>query len=351
MDARTKSEKQISDKRAKELDACTDINEFIRMKREDIVIKRENKVPPLRELEEKLKTHPEISAEPQFRRLRLEGERVLGECVAYRTMLESGEEEAAFLSNARGYVREHVMRLTATKKGDAGILREMQEKAYIAPPEICEDCEVPMEIARDQPILLCPLCHATRHFLDTTTSTYYTKTSDISRSSHERIEHFVKVYLQKFQAKERAVVPDDILERVQRELARCRIRPRDVTVTDVRECVRGLKLSDYYYNTSQIYARLTNRPPPCLSDIQYQKILTCIKAIQVPFDLAPKDRHNFLSYSYCMHKISQLLGYTEFLEFFPILRGDKNKQKHDAIWHFICDYLNWQFCPSPMTFA
>ena len=125
------------------------------------------------------------------------------------------------------------------------------------------------------------------------------------------------------------------------ELSKRRITPKEVTVTDVRECVRELKLSDYYYYTSQIYAKILNKPPPCLSDMQYQKILTCIKAIQVPFELAPKDRHNFLSYSYCMHKICELLGYNDFLEFFPILRGEKNKQKHDAIWQFICTYLNW----------
>src|SRR3989338_7819939 len=345
--SRRKKNKQ-SGEHEKMLQSCTDIHEYIKLRREDILNRKNINLTIIRDVKTAVESKQIHSDSSMFNREQFEKKRILEFCDSQKTYIESGVEDAEFRKIAKEYLQEHSTRVTG-KTADTHALRELQDCSYVAPPEMCEDCDVQMEIARDQPIMLCPLCHATHHFFDTTSS-YYTKTADVSRSSHERIEHFVKVYLQKFQAKERFEVPGDVLMQVMVELRSEEHTPKEVTVTDVRECVRELKLSDYYYYTSQIYAKILNKPPPCLSDMQYQKILTCIKAIQVPFELAPKDRHNFLSYSYCMHKICELLGYNDFLEFFPILRGEKNKQKHDAIWQFICTYLNWEFRKSPTSF-
>jgi len=120
------------------------------------------------------------------------------------------------------------------------------------------------------------------------------------------------------------------------------------TIMDIREIMRErLKASDWYDNISQIYCRVLNKPPPCLSEIQVQKYTSCFQLIQGPFERRPKDdRKNFLSYSYCMNKFSQLLGYDYLVKFFPLLRGPKKLQRHDNIWKFICDEVDWEFIPS-----
>src|SRR3989344_2922962 len=164
-----------------------------------------------------------------------EHEKMLQSCTDIHEYIKLRREDILNRKITKEYLQEHSTRVTG-KTADTHALRELQDCAYVAPPEMCEDCDVQMEIARDQPIMLCPLCHATHHFFDTTSS-YYTKTADVSRSSHERIEHFVKVYLQKFQAKERFEVPGDALMQVMVELSKRRITPKEVTVTDVRECV------------------------------------------------------------------------------------------------------------------
>ena len=265
--------------------------------------------------------------------------------------------------------RELVMSLEASAMSDNGIAAFIQGEGrdpnvvtdelkieladdnacmYLNPHDMCEDCDVPMELALSHPILICPLCHATRIFLDVTSASMgFGKNVEFTRFNYERVNHF-RDYLIKFQAKEKAVVPEEILVRVMEQLKLLGKTREKTTIMDIREIMRErLKASDWYDNISQIYCRVLNKPPPCLSEIQVQKYTSCFQLIQGPFERRPKDdRKNFLSYSYCMNKFSQLLGYDYLVKFFPLLRGPKKLQRHDNIWKFICDEVDWEFIPS-----
>ena len=71
------------------------------------------------------------------------------------------------------------------------------------------------------------------------------------------------------------------------------------------------------------------------------------REIQNPFmKYCPKDRKNFLSYSYVLHKFVQLLNMDEFLICFPLLKSREKLHQQDIIWKQICDDLNWEFIKS-----
>jgi hypothetical protein len=70
-------------------------------------------------------------------------------------------------------------------------------------------------------------------------------------------------------------------------------------------------------------------------------------AVQPAFEKhCPKDRKNFLSYSYCLYKFFELLGYEQFLETFTLLKGRDKLARQDEIFQKICEELDWQFIPS-----
>ena len=72
-----------------------------------------------------------------------------------------------------------------------------------------------------------------------------------------------------------------------------------------------------------------------------------LKVIQSPFiKHCPKDRKNFLSYSYVLHKFIQLLGLDEYLVNFPLLKSREKLYQQDKIWKMICQELNWEFIKS-----
>ena len=69
--------------------------------------------------------------------------------------------------------------------------------------------------------------------------------------------------------------------------------------------------------------------------------------IQEPFEKhCPKDRINFLSYSYVLHKFFQLLGFDEFVLNFPLLKSRQKLRIQDEIWKKICAVCGWEFYPS-----
>ena len=69
--------------------------------------------------------------------------------------------------------------------------------------------------------------------------------------------------------------------------------------------------------------------------------------IQEPFDKhCPKNRKNFLSYSYTLHKFFQLLDKNEYLIYFPLLKSREKLFEQDEMWKNICKDLNWKFISS-----
>ena len=78
-----------------------------------------------------------------------------------------------------------------------------------------------------------------------------------------------------------------------------------------------------------------------------EELRRMFKEIQVPFyKFCPKNRKNFLSYSYVLHKFVQLLGLDEFKECFILLKSREKLHQQDQIWKQICNHLNWEYYPS-----
>ena len=71
------------------------------------------------------------------------------------------------------------------------------------------------------------------------------------------------------------------------------------------------------------------------------------KDIQEPFmKSCPKDRKNFLSYSYVLYKFVELLQMNELKQYFPLLKSREKLHLQDLIWRDICKLLEWPFYKS-----
>ena len=103
----------------------------------------------------------------------------------------------------------------------------------------------------------------------------------------------------------------------------------------------------YYEHINYIINRINGIPTPQFSPELEEKLCSMFRDIQGPFlKHCPKDRKNFLSYSYVLYKFFQILGLNEYLKFFPLLKSREKLYIQDQIWKKICEELNWQFIPS-----
>ena len=123
--------------------------------------------------------------------------------------------------------------------------------------------------------------------------------------------------------------------------------PEGFVSFDSRGKPKVLKLRKAYEHVAQITCKLTGKKPLRVPHEVEEMCRLMFIAVQPAFEKhCPKDRKNFLSYSYCLFKFFQLLGYDEFLDSFTLLKGRDKLARQDEIFKLICTELDWEFVPS-----
>lgn len=154
--------------------------------------------------------------------------------------------------------------------------------------------------------------------------------------------------LNQFQAKESTDIPKDVYDLILTDLKRSRIRNlQELSIVEMKGILKKLKLHQYYEHIPHIISKISGKHPPTLSRETEEEIKQMFKEIQEPFaKFCPKERTNFLSYSYVLHKFFQILKMNEFVVYFPLLKSREKLRLQDKLWEQICNELNWEFYPS-----
>lgn len=135
---------------------------------------------------------------------------------------------------------------------------------------------------------------------------------------------------------------------IKTELKKNRIKNITYTqIATVKGILKKLKLNDYYEHIAYIISKITGNPAPAINRETEEKLKKMFDKIQEPFEKhCPKERINFLSYSYVLHKFCQLLELDEYVRCFPLLKSRIKLRVQDEIWKKICEECKWQFYPS-----
>ena len=118
-------------------------------------------------------------------------------------------------------------------------------------------------------------------------------------------------------------------------------------LSKMREILKRLRINKYYEHINYILNRINGIPTPQFSAELEEKLCIMFRDIQGPFlKHCPKDRKNFLSYSYVLYKFFQILGLNDYLKYFPLLKSREKLYLQDQIWKNICIDLNYPIIPS-----
>jgi len=122
--------------------------------------------------------------------------------------------------------------------------------------------------------------------------------------------------------------------------------PEKMTYNRVRGFLKNIKYAHFYENIPQIIERLTRVTTKRLSMKQRETLINIFKKIQEPFERHRGRRKNFLSYSYTLYKLCELLDMDEFLPRLPLLKAHKNLLAADQIWEKICNDVGYRYIPT-----
>ena len=213
---------------------------------------------------------------------------------------------------------------------------------------VCEFCKQDLILDSTNASAICNQCGNSIDYQDDISIIQWSEECEaLSPFAYKRINHF-KEWLSQFQAKETTEIPTEIINLLLKELKKERITDnKQVTSSRIKGYLKKLRLNKYYEHIPSIINTLCGLPPPILTSELEEKLIHSFKIIQTPFEKhVPKDRKNFLSYSYTLHKLCQLENQNQFLSFFPLLKSREKLYQQDCIWKGICSELGWKFIKS-----
>jgi predicted nucleic acid-binding Zn-ribbon protein len=212
----------------------------------------------------------------------------------------------------------------------------------------CMECGTDMMFSQNEAMLYCPECGMTEFILiDSDRPSYKDPPRESSYYAYKRINHFNELLAQ-FQAKGSTDIPQDVFDQIVAELKKQRITDfKNLKYKQMREVLRKLKLNRQYDHIPYIISRLNGSIAPVMDRETEEKLRHMFKEIQPSFQKhCPKNRRNFLSYSYVLYKFCELLELDEFLASFPLLKNRDKLYQQSKVWQQICIDQSWEFIRS-----
>lgn len=155
------------------------------------------------------------------------------------------------------------------------------------------------------------------------------------------------------QARESTVPADELIDKLLIELKKDRVMDiEQITHKRIKGYLKKLRYNKQYEHIPSIIDKLCGIPPPVITKELEKTLIDMFCLIQGPFEEScPKDRKNFLSYSYTLHKMCQLLGEDHLLPCFPLLKSREKLYYQDKIWKDIVQIVcrthpEFKFIPS-----
>jgi Zn finger protein HypA/HybF involved in hydrogenase expression len=219
----------------------------------------------------------------------------------------------------------------------------------------CNECNE--EYFINEGLLICPKCGIAHKTIELHSELSYKELRDLDyrpQFTYEKMSHF-EDWLKRFEAKEKRMIPKELIEDIITEARKERIEDLNLlTEEKVKKYLKKLKRNEYYDNIISIINIINKRQPFKLTPEITEKLKQMFSAIQEPYNKhKPKERKNFLSYSYTLHKFFQILKLPEFSKYFPLLKSPDKLRQQDEIFKKIVNEMKerdktiqWIFIPS-----
>ncbi len=233
--------------------------------------------------------------------------------------------------------------------GDGYSLSTKSNELEINQELTCKNCGIEKLTNPRESYASCPSCGEISKYQDTQNNKgeYSEEVEVLSPFAYKRINHF-KEWISTLIAREGSGPPQEVIDELLRELKKDKVETREeVTEERIKGYLKKLKHAKLYEHIPSIIFKICGVPPPQISPRLEAKLIEMFQQIQNPFEKhAPKGRKNFLSYSYTIHKMLELLQQDQLVDKLPLLKSREKLYQQDVIWKGICRENKWKYVAS-----
>jgi predicted RNA-binding Zn-ribbon protein involved in translation (DUF1610 family) len=240
----------------------------------------------------------------------------------------------------------------ATVEGDSDAMGRMAALKEDASEHVCTTCGTALAYSPVDATMVCTQCGATQvYFEGGTRGLNYQEQVDYASKrafTYKRISHFVEC-LNASQAKQNTSIPDEVVAAITAEMKKYRIQPEDLSSDHVRSFLKRRGFAKYYEHVNYILSLINPTKQTSLPQHVEETLIKMFIATQQPFEsVTESDRVNFLRYNYIIYKMLEIIGETDYLHLFPLLKSRHKLIQHDQVWKRICEHptLQWPFIPT-----
>lgn len=214
----------------------------------------------------------------------------------------------------------------------------------------CNKCNIEKEVRKIEGFIVCLKCGESENIIVTDNKETYVDGNIPQENTciaYKKQTH-LKEWLDQIQGKERTEIPNHILDKIIKQIKIEGIKNiKTLTNKQLKEILKELKLAKYYEHIPYILITIGGQKPPDINpevietlEKMFNEILRIFKTIK------SKERNNFISYSYVLHKCAELIGEDELLPYFPLLKSNDKLRVIDEYWKQCCKKLGYEFIPS-----
>ncbi len=266
-----------------------------------------------------------------------------------KTKTELSPEESYIIKQEISNIIVKIRNIELEKKIETELLNETNTKTTNDETEVEDEAETICQVCGNDELihdtkvsqLICEMCGASQFYLDDDTPQWSDEVQVSTPFKYTRINNF-KVHLQRLQGVEAKVIPDQVIEDIQKELRARRITS-GIDHALIKKVLKHLGHTKYYNNISTILSKITNQKPPILSQEFSEELERDFLQIEKSFerhkDKFQGPRRHFFSYNFVMNKLFRKMqqkypndeNIPKLIPMFPLLKSRQKLQEQDSV--------------------
>lgn len=211
--------------------------------------------------------------------------------------------------------------------------------------EVCPRCKTERKHILSEGVVVCPTCSRTSYlYLDHNRHNSKENIRETNNAIYKRIGHFDDI-IKQIEGQNTKSIPSSLFDDLQEYFNKYSfIDKMKLTISELQEILKKLNYSTQYENIYFIFEKITGRPSIRFKEETKMLLREMFKQIQLPYEKhRPHTRTNFINYSYVFIKFLMLIGDTEPLVHFSLLKDRNKLYETELMWKKICNELDWPF--------